>query len=142
MTERDRSGPASDVERNKQIVLDFYRNVFEARNPDAIKDYVAEDYKQHNPHLPEGRAGLEQLVRQIFESGPPVAQGVVDRREPELILAEGDLVVMAICFPQPEPDDPSRTYPFFVFDAFRVRDGLLSEHWSGINKIAPPIHLN
>lgn len=133
---------SSATDRNKQVVLGFYRNVFEAQNPDAIKDYVADDYKQHNPHLPEGRAGLEHLARNMFERMGPKPPLTTPHREPELVLAEGDLVVMAVCFPQPEPDDPSRTYPFFVFDAFRVRDGKISEHWSGINKIAPPIHLD
>ncbi|MEE4452107.1 ester cyclase [Novosphingobium resinovorum] len=138
----ENSIPLSLALQNKQIVLDFYRNVFEAQNPDAIKDYVAEDYKQNNPHLPAGRSGLEELVRKIFEGKAPLPLSAVPHREPELVLAEGDLVVMAVCFPQPEPDDPSRTYPFFVFDAFRVQDGKISEHWSGINKIAPPKHLD
>jgi predicted SnoaL-like aldol condensation-catalyzing enzyme len=125
--------------RNRQLVMDFYKYVFGARNPEAVKDFVTEDYRQHSPHLPSGRAGLEAFVREIFRDQPPGEP--VPQPPPALLVAEGDMVVIAGNLPQPEPDDPTRTYPFFVFDAYRVRDGKLAEHWSGINKIAPPKHL-
>jgi len=126
--------------RNRQLVLDFYRHVFDARNPAAVKDFVAEDYRQHASHLPGGRAGLEALVAEMFRDLPPLPVKPNLIVPPALLVAEGDMVVIAGEFPQPEPEDPARTYPFFVFDAYRVRNGKLVEHWSGINKIAPPKH--
>lgn len=133
--------PSTDQEaRNRQLVTDFYRHVFDARNPAAVKDFVAEDYRQHASHLPGGRAGLEALVAETFRGLPPLAVKPDLMIPPTLLVAEGDMVVIAGEFPQPEPEDPTRTYPFFVFDAYRVRDGKLAEHWSGINKIAPPKH--
>ncbi|WP_411389704.1 ester cyclase [Pseudomonas sp. MPB23] len=127
--------------RNRQLVIDFYRHVFDARNPAAIKDFVTEDYQQHNSHLPDGRAGLEALVTEMFRGLSPLPVKPDLLMPSTLIVADGDVVVIAGEFPQPEPEDPTRTYPFFVFDAYRVRDGKLAEHWSGINKIAPPKHL-
>jgi predicted SnoaL-like aldol condensation-catalyzing enzyme len=126
--------------RNRQLVIDFYRHVFDARNPAAVKDFVTEDYQQHSSHLPSGRAGLEAFVAETFRGLPPLPVQPDLFMPPTLIVAEGDMVVIAGEFPQPEPEDPTRTYPFFVFDAYRVRDGKLAEHWSGINKIAPPKH--
>jgi len=126
--------------RNRQLVIDFYRHVFDARNPAAVKDFVTEDYQQHSAHLPNGRVGLEALVAETFRGLPPLPVQPDLMIPPTLLVAEGDIVVIAGAFPQPEPDDPTRTYPFFVFDAYRVRDGKLAEHWSGINKIAPPKH--
>ncbi|CAD5201550.1 nuclear transport factor 2 family protein [Pseudomonas sp. FEN] len=125
---------------NRQLVIDFYRHVFDARNPAAVRDFVTEDYQQHSTHLPSGRAGLEAFVAEIFHGLPPLPVQPDLFMPPTLIVAEGDMVVIAGEFPQPEPEDPERTYPFFVFDAYRVRDGKLAEHWSGINKIAPPKH--
>lgn len=42
--------------------------------------------------------------------------------------------------PQPDPDRPGEFYDCFIVDTFRVKDGLLAEHWSRINKVAPPRH--
>lgn len=140
MTNQYQSTDQDQAARNRQLVIDFYRHVFDARNPAAVKDFVTEDYKQHSSHLPSGRAGLEALVTEMFGGQPPLPVRPDLLMPPTLIVAEGDVVVIAGEFPQPEPEDPTRTYPFFVFDAYRVRDGKLAEHWSGINKIAPPKH--
>lgn len=132
--------PVDQAARNRQLVIDFYRHVFDARNPAAVKDFVTEDYHQHSTHLPPGRAGLEALVAEAFRGLPPLPVKPDLMIPPTLLVADDDIVVIVGSFPQPEPTDPTKTYPFFVFDAFRVRDGKLSEHWSGINKIAPPKH--
>jgi predicted SnoaL-like aldol condensation-catalyzing enzyme len=124
---------------NKQLVLDFYRHVFDAQNADAVKDFVAEDYVQHCRHMPSGRAGLEVFVRQIFPDGPrPVPEQLAI--PPAFVVADGDMVVISAYMPQPEPDRPEERYDYFVFDAFRVRAARIVEHWSSVNKIAPPRH--
>ncbi len=32
----------------------------------------------------------------------------------------------------PDPDAPSKTYEAFAFEAYRVRDGMLAEHWDQV----------
>ena len=128
-----------DLERNKHLVREFYRRVFDARNPDAVRDFVTEDYKQHNRHIPSGRAGLEAFVKAVFPEGP-VAEPPEMLIPPTFMVAEGDMVITAAYLPQPEPDAPGETYDYYIFDAFRIRDGKLSEHWGSVNKIAPPKH--
>ncbi|MCM2476473.1 SnoaL-like domain-containing protein [Rhizobium sp. CG5] len=127
------------LERNKHLVREFYRRVFDGQNAEAVKDFVTEDYKQHNSHIPSGRQGLEGFVRSVFPNGP-VPEPSEMRIPPSLIVAEGDMVVVAASLPQPDPDNPGTTYDYFIFDAYRIRDDRLSEHWSGVNKIAPPKH--
>ncbi len=127
------------LERNKRLVRDFYRRVFDGQNPDAVRDFVTEDYRQHCDHIPNGLSGLEDFVRTIFPDGP-IPEPEEMRISPAFIVAEGDMVVIAAHLPQPEPDGSGRMYDHFVFDAFRIRDGKLSEHWSSVNKIAPPQH--
>ncbi|KKY15775.1 putative mannitol 1-phosphate dehydrogenase [Phaeomoniella chlamydospora] len=126
------------LERNKQLVRDFYRRVFDAQNAAAVKDFVTEDYVQHGAHVPPGRAGLEGFVRMIFPDGP-VPEPAEMRRPPAFMIAEGDMVAVSAYFPQPDAERPGETYDYYVFDAFRIEDGKLAEHWSSINKAAPPV---
>ena len=127
------------LERNKHLVREFYRCVFDGQNAAAVKDFVTEDYKQHSRHMPAGREGLENFVRAVFPNGPVAEPGEM-RNPPAFIVAEGDMVVVSAYMPQPDPDKPGATYDYFVFDAYRIRDDRLAEHWSGVNKIAPPKH--
>ncbi|MDH6219557.1 nuclear transport factor 2 family protein [Streptomyces pseudovenezuelae] len=129
--------PSMDIEANKRLVVDFYRCVFDAQNPDAVKEFVAADYLQHVSHYPPGRAGLEEFVRSRFPNGPlpPPAEPLIP---PALIVAEGDIVVVAALLPQAEPDGSGALYPYYMYDAYRVRGQQLVEHWSGITKSAPP----
>ncbi|WP_427918793.1 nuclear transport factor 2 family protein [Streptomyces sp. cg40] len=129
----------SDTDAHKRLVRDFYRCIFDAQNPGAVKDFVTEDYRQHSSLYPAGRAGLEKFVRNQFPNGP-LPTPAEPLNPPVLLLAEGDIVVCAGLMPQPDPDVSGGMYPYFVYDAFRVRDGLLAEHWSGVNKAAPPQH--
>jgi hypothetical protein len=48
------SGPAL----NKKIVTDFYRLVFEPRNPDLIEQYIAPDFVNIIPRSKAGATGL------------------------------------------------------------------------------------
>jgi predicted SnoaL-like aldol condensation-catalyzing enzyme len=135
-------GNPSDLEANKRLVAGFYERVFGPMDPAAIPDFVAEDYRQNSSHMPQGRAGLEALVRDLAPNAPPSSRDGEQPPEtkPALLVAEGDVVVIAGCLPQRDRRDPTTTWRFYAFDAYRVRDGKLAEHWSGINKAAPPEH--
>lgn len=133
---------ATDLRANKRLVRDFYARVFGAMDPAAIRDFVADDYHQHASHMPQGRGGLEEYVRTIAASAPRAAgpAPAAPLPEPDVLLAEGDIVVIAACLPQPEPDGSGASWPYYAYDAYRVKAGKLCEHWSGINKAAPPRH--
>src|SRR5437868_1219459 len=82
--------PQSQTERNKALVLEFWRVVFEAQNAEAAKTYLAEDYIQHNPLVKTGRAGFIEFFSKIWTKPRPVEATL--RNPPELVIAEGDLV--------------------------------------------------
>jgi predicted SnoaL-like aldol condensation-catalyzing enzyme len=106
----------SETERNKQVVEEFVREVPIARNLDALDRLVAEDYVQHNPHAGQGREG----VRQFFATGHE-ALDVGFHTYPVLfvnLIAEGEFVVR----------QEMRTSGMLI-DIWRVRDGMLQEHW-------------
>ena len=125
---------------NKKLVIDFYRHVFDALDPGAVKDFVHEDYVQHCRHMPSGRAGLEGLVAHISGGKKPLPVPATMANPPVFILAEDDLVTIGGSLPQPDPERPGEFYDYFIVDTFRVRDGKLAEHWSSVNKVAPPRH--
>src|SRR5207237_9003376 len=41
-------------ERNKTLVMEFWQNVFLARNPDRAADYLADNFVEHNPIVTPG----------------------------------------------------------------------------------------
>lgn len=125
-----------DLAAGKRLVLEFYRRVFDGRDPDAVAEFLTEDYRQHVSHALPGREGVARLVRETFPDGPVPAPDELSV-PPSVIVAEADLVVLAGLFPRPEPGG---TYPYYVYDAYRVRGGMLAEHWSGVNIAAPPVH--
>lgn len=128
------------AEANKRLVIDFYRHVFDALDPSAVKDFVLEDYHQHCRHMPQGRAGLEAFVARVAGGRPPLPVQPEMVNTPAFLIAEGDMVAIGGGLPQPDPDRPGEFYDYFIVDTYRVRDGRLAEHWSSINKIAPPKH--
>lgn len=100
---------------NKQIVLDFYRDVFNGWDVSKVAEYVAPDYIQHNPTVEDGLEGFEKFIA-FFTSMRPRC---------EIIRCDeaGDMV-----------------YVFFrctlengmvnkVMDIYRLADGKLQEHW-------------
>jgi len=119
------------LEANKKVVLDFFRVVFEAENTDAAKDYLAEDYIQHNPKVPTGREGFVNYFKPKFKAKPVQPEL---KEPPDVVIAEGDLVTMMWKVKTPEPTDKSKTYDKYWFDMFRVKDGKLAEHWDCATK--------
>jgi predicted SnoaL-like aldol condensation-catalyzing enzyme len=137
---KDAAGRLARAAANKQLVIDFYRHVFDAFDPSAVKDFVHEGYVQHCRHMPAGRAGLEQFVARIAGGHPPLPVRETMANAPAFIVAEDDIVAIGGSLPQPDPERPGEFYDYFIVDTYRVRDGKLAEHWSSINKIAPPKH--
>lgn len=118
---------ASAAEANTRLVLDMWRGVIEEASEAAVMRYIAPDYIQHNTQLPNGRAGLLDGVRRLKH---PVA-GQPPHRRKTLIraVAQGDLVVLTWTAQGDDPDHPGKTRLVNRFDMFRVKDGLVREHW-------------
>lgn len=124
--------PQSQTERNKALVLEFWRVGFEAQNVEAAKNYLSEDYIQHNPLVRTGRLGFVEFFSKIWKQPRPVEATL--RNPPELVIAEGDLVTLVWKRHLPEPNDKTKTYEAFWFDVLRVKDGKLVEHWDSATK--------
>ena len=109
---------------NKMLVYDFWRYVLVARDMDKAVEYMHEDYIQHNPSIPTGRATFIGFFGQL--PGRPVQDeidGLVS------ITAEGDLVTMSFRRDCADPRNAGENYTTTWFDMFRVADGVIVEHW-------------
>lgn len=99
---------------NRKLVL----SLFSATNPDAITNLMADDYKQHNPTIHDGKAGAVEFFTEQFKKYPNSKVDVAH------VAADGDLVWVhghLIRY----PNDPG----IALLDIFRVKNGKLVEHW-------------
>lgn len=119
--------PDPRLAANKRLVFDMWRSIVNAGHIELADEMLREDYIQHSPVLPTGRAAFKQVF------------SVIPRRDiPELvspplvaILAEGDLVVMALR-EELGGDGGEEPYTSTHFNLFRVEDGRLAEHWHSV----------
>jgi predicted SnoaL-like aldol condensation-catalyzing enzyme len=109
---------------NKKLVYDFWREVLQARNVERAPEYLAEDYIQHNPNVATGRAAFMEFFGQLPRA--PVKDTIDDLVS---IVAERDLVVLALRRELPDLAREGQTYTTTWFDMFRVADGKIVEHW-------------
>ena len=117
---------------NKEIVLHFYEEVFNAHDLTKLDQYMREDYIQHNPNAPSGRDGFRQFAEKFFQMKPHM--------EIRHILEDGDLVcVFFKCTMQGNGMENK------VFDLYRLQDGKLAEHWDCVEHDiggVVPVHNN
>jgi predicted SnoaL-like aldol condensation-catalyzing enzyme len=136
---------------NLNLVLKWWREVIQGRHTELAAVYQAEDYIQHNPNIPTGRAAFVKFFSGL---GPPV-NPVPEKLSPEPVVrgAKGDFVWLVFEHEEKDPRDPSRTYHFNTFDILRLQNGKIQEHWDSARKMpgtalfvapdcAPPSHWN
>jgi len=119
-------GYLSPLESNKKLVLDLYRLVIEPRNTDLVDQFVSSDFIERDTRFPGGKDSFVQLIKSM---GPAVSEDIGSdlHNPPASIAAAGDLVVYI--FP-----DKAKTSQGFTFDAYRIKDRKIVEHWSGAAK--------
>ncbi|CAA9346392.1 MAG: hypothetical protein AVDCRST_MAG71-2514 [uncultured Lysobacter sp.] len=120
------ASPAEDLRANKRLVYDFWREVLEGGQLDRASTYLVEDYIQHNPNVPSGRAGFVEFFARITK---PAAVAEAVKAPLVAITAEADMVVVSSVRTLPVPGVAGKTYTTTWFDMFRVRDGRIVEHW-------------
>ncbi len=123
-------------EANKRVVHEFYRQVWETGNADLLPNFYAADFIEHNPAVPPGGLqGLKTFLQRRFPE--PRAAGAELRNPPAVVTVDGDIVTWFFKREQKDPRDGS-TYSSYWFDAYRVRDGKVVEHWDAATRPTPP----
>jgi predicted SnoaL-like aldol condensation-catalyzing enzyme len=114
---------------NKKLVWDMWRTFLQARNIDAADQYLAPEYHQHNPNAETGLEGVKAFFRAQNPTPAPVKDSI-DRLV--AIVAEGDLVTLALV--REGTDKDGKPYTTTWFDMFRVANGKIVEHWDTATK--------
>lgn len=101
-------------EANRKVVMEF----FNAENLESRMKNVADNYKQHNPNVADGKQGVRAFFAEMGKRYPNMHARVVR------VAADGDLVWVHAHLTK-SPEDPGLA----LVDIFRVENGKLVEHW-------------
>src|SRR5271170_1003601 len=119
--------------KNLDTVLEWWRVVIQNRQMDESAKYQAEDYIQHNPNVPTGRAGFVAFFSKLPK--PTVADPSKLASQPVVKGAKGDFVWLIFETESKDPRDPSKTYHSNSFDVLRIQNGKVQEHWDSAMKM-------
>jgi predicted SnoaL-like aldol condensation-catalyzing enzyme len=114
----------TQIEANKQVVRGFYQAALNDKNFDAAAKFLAPDYKQHNPTLPDGPEGIRKLTEILRARAPNMHADI------KHIFGVDDFVIVH-SHSVADPAKPGRA----IADFYRLKDGLIAEHWDVIQDI-------
>jgi predicted SnoaL-like aldol condensation-catalyzing enzyme len=111
--------------QNIQNVKDFYTMTFVEGNPaEAVKQFVGDEYIQHNPIVADGKEAFIAYFNEMAEKWPD-KQIYFERS-----IAENDLVVLHCRQVWPGDSD------YATIDIFRLgEDGKIVEHWDVMQEV-------
>lgn len=116
---------SEQLEKNKQNAIAFYKLMFnECKPAEAIEKFTGNQYIQHNPHVPDGKAGFIQYFEKMNREYPNKKVHI------KRAIAENDLVVLHTYQEWPTDEDYA-TIDIFRFD----ENGKIVEHWDVLQPI-------
>jgi predicted SnoaL-like aldol condensation-catalyzing enzyme len=110
------------TDANKALVLAGIKGVFIDRDPTVLDRLFSDDYRQHNPQIPNGTAAIKALLGKLPADF---------KYEPGLVLADRDYVIIHGRYLGWGPK------PMVAVDIFRVANGKIAEHWDVMQKEVP-----
>jgi predicted SnoaL-like aldol condensation-catalyzing enzyme len=114
----------SSLEANKKAVREFYDAVINKKDFEAATKYMGRRYRQHNPLVADGPAGLKEFI-EFLKTNFPDARSEIKRA-----FAEGDYVILHVHSIRP-PHMRGRA----IVEIFRLENGKIDEHWDVIQEI-------
>jgi predicted SnoaL-like aldol condensation-catalyzing enzyme len=121
---------ADSSRKNKDVVTRFYNDVFIGHDLTKLNSYMRDDYIQHNPDCPQGKAGFIEFFTVIFNAIPDFKYTL------KKIVADGDIVMAYSATTGTHTGGEwlgkkasGNKLDYNVVDIFRVQDGKIAEHW-------------
>jgi predicted SnoaL-like aldol condensation-catalyzing enzyme len=113
-----------NLEQQKANGISFYRMAFEGQPKQAIKQYVGEEYIQHNPAAADGTHGFIDYFERVQREYP--------EKSIEFVRAVAEGLLVALHTHQIWPgNDQYVTMDFLRFDD----RGKIAEHWDSIQQV-------
>jgi predicted SnoaL-like aldol condensation-catalyzing enzyme len=115
-------------------VVEAYRKLLAepGRIDEAVEKYIAEDYVQHSPHIPDGRGAIAPY----FTEGAASRQASARTAQLGRVLVDGDFALYHRLVTS--EDNPRGTA---YADLFQVKNGKIVAHWDVIQPV-PPFTVN
>jgi steroid delta-isomerase-like uncharacterized protein len=131
----------TDTEANKALIRSYYEEMWNKHQPSAADRFVATNFIEHNPRLPQGLAGRKQFVTTVLAAFSDY------HGEVQELVAEGEKVVSRVQWTGTQ-DGPYQGRPatgnklvFSTADFFRIENGKIAEHWDVVDTLARAVGL-
>jgi predicted SnoaL-like aldol condensation-catalyzing enzyme len=111
--------------KNKQLVLNWWREVVTFNHVELANKYMAADYVEHNPNYAGGR---QEFVAYFGKTPAKPMQRSLPK-QPDRVFAKADYVVLV--WELDGEDKTGKAFKYNTFDVVRVANGKIAEHWDG-----------
>lgn len=124
------------IEDNKALVRRFIEEIFEQGRTEAVDELLADDFVPHTwPSTGDPKGDLKRAIDRV-------STGLADARMTiEDMIAEEDRVAVRLTSSARQVGEfmgmpPSgRSYSIGEIHIFRIRDGLVAEHWHQLDSV-------
>ncbi len=121
------------MEANGHQLAETYLVMLNTHEPDLVGRFVAEDYRNHNVFVADGREANRQFWTAFFTALPDLSATMED------VVISGDRVVGRFVYRGTHTGEfmgiPASGKPVEMrsIDIWRVEDGMFVEHWDELN---------
>ena len=121
------------METNGQHLAETYLAMLNTHEPDLVDRFVAEDYRNHNAFVGDGREANRQFWKAFFTALPDLSATMED------FVTSGDRVVGRFVYRGTHTGElmgiPASGNPVEMrsIDIWRTEDGMFVEHWDELN---------
>jgi predicted SnoaL-like aldol condensation-catalyzing enzyme len=107
----------------KELVLNFYDEVFSKRSTEICNSVMSENYINHSTFVGDGRVNFQDYFAKVFKTFYKTGTTV------EKIFIDEDL---ACLYATHWASNKIFTLKFKAIDIYRIENGLLVEHWDSV----------
>lgn len=121
------------MDTNGQHLAETYLAMLNTHEPDLVDRFVAEDYRNHNAFVGDGREANRQFWAAFFTSLPDLSATMED------FVTSGDRVMGRFVYRGTHAGElmgiPASGNPVEMrsIDIWRAEDGMFVEHWDELN---------
>lgn len=116
-----------------QRLAETFVTMLNEHDPDLVDRFVAPDYRNHNPFVPDGREANRQFWAGFFAALPDLTATMED------LVISGDRVVGRFVYRGTHDGElmgvpaTGRHVEMHSIDIWRVENGMFVEHWDELN---------